>query len=62
MKFKIEKNILENIISMVQPFLEKKDNSTITSHILLKIIESKLLIRSTDYEISLEIKNINVED
>ncbi len=54
MKFIITKNIFENIISSMQPFLEKKDASAITSHIYLEINESKLILKATDYEIGLE--------
>ena len=36
MKFVITKNIIENVISSMQPFLEKKDASSITSHIYLE--------------------------
>ena len=65
MKFVITKNILENVISSMQPFLEKKDSSAITSHIYLETINSKLIIKATDYEIGLEtiVDNIsNIED
>lgn len=53
MKISIKKSILENILINVQPFLEKKDTSQITSHILLKAQNSKLIIKATDYEIGL---------
>ena len=61
MKFVITKNIIENIISSMQPFLEKKDASSITSHIYIEIINSSLILKATDYEIGLEshIDNIN---
>lgn len=54
MKFVITKNILENVVASMQPFLEKKDSSAITSHIYLEINKSKLIMKATDYEISLE--------
>ena len=54
MKFVITKNILENVIASMQPFLEKKDSSAITSHIYLEINNSNLIIKATDYEIGLE--------
>ena len=61
MKFVITKNIIENIISSMQPFLEKKDASSITSHIYIEILNSSLILKATDYEIGLEshIDNIN---
>ena len=54
MKFVITKNIIENIISSMQPFLEKKDASSITSHIYMEILNSTLVLKATDYEIGLE--------
>ncbi len=54
MRFIIAKNIFENIISSMQPFLEKKDSSSITSHIYLEVQNSKLTLKATDYEIGLE--------
>ncbi|AXX85804.1 DNA polymerase III, beta subunit [Malaciobacter marinus] len=54
MKFIITKNIIENIVSSMQPFLEKKDASAITSHIYLEVNNDKLIIKATDYEIGLE--------
>lgn len=54
MKFVITKNILENVIASMQPFLEKKDSSSITSHIYLEVINGKLIVKATDYEIGLE--------
>ena len=37
MKFTISKNIIENIVSSMQPFLNKKDSSSITSHIYMEV-------------------------
>ena len=54
MRFVITKNVIENVIASMQPFLEKKDSSAITSHIYLEINETKLIIKATDYEIGLE--------
>ncbi len=54
MKFIITKSIFENIISSMQPFLEKKDASSITSHIYLEVNNDKLTLKATDYEIGLE--------
>ncbi|MEA3289871.1 MAG: DNA polymerase III subunit beta [Campylobacterota bacterium] len=50
MKFTISKNIIENIVSSMQPFLNKKDSSSITSHIYLEVLNANLIIKSTDYE------------
>ncbi len=54
MKFTITKNIIENIIISMQPFLEKKDASAITSHIYFEVNNNCLTLRSTDYEMGLE--------
>ena len=62
MRFVITKNIIENVISSMQPFLEKKDASSITSHVYLEIINGKLIIKATDYEIGLESYIDNIKD
>jgi len=62
MRFVITKNIFENVIASMQPFLEKKDSSSITSHIYLEINNSKLIIKATDYEIGLESYIDNITD
>jgi len=51
MKIIIQKSIIENILVHAGPFLEKKDTSQITSHILLTTSNSKLTLQATDYEI-----------
>jgi len=62
MRFVIVKNVFENIISSMQPFLEKKDSSSITSHIYLEVLNSKLILKATDYEIGLESYVDQIED
>ena len=62
MRFVITKNIIENVIASMQPFLEKKDSSAITSHIYLEIDNAKLIIKATDYEIGLESYIDNITD
>jgi DNA polymerase-3 subunit beta len=61
MLINISKSTLENILVHVQPFLEKKDTSQITSHILFEAIDNTLVVKSTDHEISLEITLNNIE-
>ena len=56
MKITIDKSILENILLHLQPFLEKKDTSQITSHILLTTDGRTLSAKATDYEIGLTIQ------
>ncbi|CBG39268.1 DNA polymerase III subunit beta [Helicobacter mustelae] len=56
MKFHVNKNHFEIILNHLQPFLDKKDSSQITSHIYLETKEEKLQLKATDYEIGLETK------
>lgn len=62
MKITVQKSIIENILVHAQPFLEKKDTSQITSHVLISVSNSKLTLRATDYEIGLLIstQKINI--
>lgn len=53
MKFSTNKGKFETIIASMQPFLEKKDSSAITSHIYIEISNSVLILKSTDYEMGL---------
>ncbi|WP_345979996.1 DNA polymerase III subunit beta [Sulfurimonas sp. HSL3-2] len=55
MKITIAKSILENILISSQPFLEKKDTSQITSHVYIKVQNSVLTLKATDYEIGLHV-------
>jgi len=51
----IEKPVIESIIAQALPFTEKKDNTQITSHVLL-LADEKLTIKATDKEMGIEIK------
>jgi len=62
MKFTIAKNIIENIVSSMQPFLNKKDSSSITSHIYMEVLNTNLIIKSTDYEMGCEALVDNITD
>ncbi len=64
MKIIVNKSVLENMLVNTLSYLEKKDLSQITSHILLTAFEDTLNIKSTDYEIGLEIfsKNIKINE
>ncbi len=55
MKIKATKQIIESLLINLQPFLEKKDASQITSHILFNSHEGNCTIKATDGEIGLEI-------
>ena len=63
MKLRANKQIIESILINLQPFLEKKDASQITSHVLFKTKNNQCLIRATDSEIGLKIvtDNIHIE-
>ncbi len=53
MKIEIKKSLLEQVLGLLQPFLEKKDMSQITSHVYLKASQNGLNIKATDYETGL---------
>jgi len=54
MHIKIDKSVIESVVSQVLPFTEKKDNTQITSHILLSA-DDNLIIKATDKEIGIKI-------
>ncbi|MDD3342569.1 MAG: DNA polymerase III subunit beta [Sulfurospirillaceae bacterium] len=53
MKVSIKKSVIETILLNTQAYLEKKDLSQITSHVLIEAKDNHLLIQATDYEIGL---------
>ena len=55
MHIKIQKPIFESIVNQVVPFTEKKDNTQITSHVLI-IADENLILKATDKEIGIKIK------
>ncbi|MGD9595320.1 DNA polymerase III subunit beta [Wolinella succinogenes] len=61
MNIVIPKSSLENILTNLQPFLEKKDASQITSHVYFKAEGSELTFQATDYEIGLLAKTESVQ-
>jgi len=60
MKIKAQKQIIESILINLQPFLEKKDASQITSHIIFSSQNDKCTIKATDGEIGLKIETDNI--
>jgi len=57
MKIIIKKTIIENAIVRLQPFLERKDFSHITSHILFEVSEEDgFILKATDNELGLKIE------
>jgi len=55
MKIRANKQIIESILINLQPFLEKKDASQITSHIYFETRDDLCIVRATDTEIGLQI-------
>ncbi len=64
MKIRANKQIIESILINLQPFLEKKDASQITSHILFSTHNNTCVVKATDSEIGLQIitDNITIEE
>ena len=60
MKIKADKQIIESILINLQPFLEKKDASQITSHIYFEANSNNCVIKATDSEIGLQIVTDNL--
>jgi len=60
MKIHIAKPLIESILINLQPFLEKKDASQITSHIYFEVQNDKCIIKATDGEIGLVIISNNI--
>ncbi|QCT93831.1 DNA polymerase III subunit beta [Caminibacter mediatlanticus TB-2] len=54
MYIKIQKPVIESLINQAMPFTEKKDNTQITSHILIDANEN-LTIKATDKEIGIKL-------
>ena len=61
MRAKINKNVLENILLHTQSFIERKDLSQITSHILIDLKEEGINIKATDRETGIEITSSNIK-
>jgi DNA polymerase-3 subunit beta len=61
MKIRVHKSVLESALINSSSFVEKKDFSLITSHILLEAKDNKLVIKATDYEIGIMSKINTIE-
>ncbi|KAA6225063.1 DNA polymerase III subunit beta [Campylobacter sp. LR196d] len=64
MKLSINKNTLEAAITLCNSYVDKKDASIITSHLLFQAQDDKLIIKASDYEIGLtyHIKKIHIDN
>ncbi len=61
MKIRAPKQIIESILINLQPFLEKKDASQITSHVFFRTENEKCIIKATDSEIGLRITTEQIQ-
>lgn len=55
MQFKIDKQIFSNGLTMINPYLEKRDLSSVVANVLIKIKDSVLTLYATDYEYGLKL-------
>ena len=60
MKIRVSKQLIESILINLQPFLEKKDASQITSHVYVEALNETMTIKATDGEIGLIIDSDNI--
>ncbi len=60
MRLAVAKSTLESLLINLQPFLEKKDTTQITSHVLLIASGDRLTAKATDREIGLKIETEHV--
>ncbi len=61
MKIRAPKQIIESILINLQPFLEKKDASQITSHIFFQSQNGQCIIKATDSEIGLQVTTEHIQ-
>ncbi|MBN2825362.1 MAG: DNA polymerase III subunit beta [Campylobacterales bacterium] len=61
MKVIIKKPIIESILINTAPFLEKKDASQITSHLLIDVDLNSATVQATDLEFGIEIKTNDID-
>lgn len=60
MKIHVSKPLIESILINLQPFLEKKDASQITSHVYIEAINNTVTLKATDGEIGLSVVSNNI--
>jgi len=61
MKIIVTKQLIESVLINIQPFLEKKDATQITSHVFIEARNDICTIKATNSEIGLVIQTDNVE-
>lgn len=62
MTFKADKTILQNVLTQLNPFLEKKDIKAPTSNYYFKIDNCLLTLAATDYNFSLKLELTSIYD
>lgn len=62
MKCKIPKSVLQNMLSKVQGFTERKSTLPILSHVLLEAGKGSLLIKATDLHTSIQVRSDCIVD
>ena len=60
MKIHVGKQLIESILINLQPFLEKKDATQITSHIYFEAVNDLVTLKASDGEIGLVINSSNI--
>jgi DNA polymerase-3 subunit beta len=60
MKIIAQKQLIETVLIQMQPFLEKKDITQITSHLYIETVDKTIIIKATNTEIGLIVKIENV--
>jgi len=55
MKVRVQKQVIETLLINLQPFLEKKDATQITSHIFFSTNDDRCILKGSDSEIGLQI-------
>ena len=60
MKIRVTKQLIESMLINLQPFLEKKDATQITSHIYFETINEIVFLKASDGEIGLVINSNNI--
>jgi len=60
MQIRVNKQLIESILINLQPFLEKKDASQITSHVYFEALNDVVTVKATDGEIGLVVTSTNI--
>jgi DNA polymerase-3 subunit beta len=61
MEFKIDKNILSNALTLLNPYLEKKDSSSVCANVLIKSNGLSLTMYASNYDFGLKLDVIALD-